>query len=215
MATVALFSRNTLQHVLTSHVSRPTRAATRLAAFSTAATPPKKRMSYRIAASSRGKASTNPFSIPTNVHPFDARIHDAIGRQKGATLRERKLSRPDSGEDSFFVSKVGGGCRKGASPTPSDANAIAFGVADGVGGWADQGVDPADFAHALSTYMADGAMEWASTDGVHLHPRDLIEMGYARSLSDSSIYAGGSTANVAVALGDGRLELAKYVHTYY
>ena len=42
------------------------------------------------------------------------------------------------GEDAFFISKAGGG---------------AFGVADGVGGWQDSGINPAGLSLSLSSWL--------------------------------------------------------------
>lgn len=271
MATVELFSRNSLRHVLERHAScsRPgrcsyvlsrSRAPNRFASSpssclfpstacssssssspqhqrrqyvsssssdnanatgSDSSKPRKKRMSYRIAAASSGKTGGG-FTIPRNVRPFNPGIHDAIGRQEGETQLERRRSRPDSGQDAFFVSKVGrrgeqyqrgkdGGSPASTPSTPmEDTAGVAFGVADGVGGWIEHGTDPADFAHALVTYMADSALGWTRPSS-SLHPRDLIEMAYAKSLDDILLVAGGSTANVGMAWDDGRVELAKYV----
>ncbi|PGH01335.1 hypothetical protein AJ80_09025 [Polytolypa hystricis UAMH7299] len=153
-----------------------------------------RRISYRIAVSATGKDRV--FRPDTNIFNFDPTTHDALGIQTGRTYHERKRSRPDSGEDAFFVSKVNG-----------DTDAVAFGVADGVGGWASSGVDPADFSHSFCSYMAQAARDWNS-EADRLRARALMQMGYDRCIDDKSIYAGGSTANVAVARGDGKVELA-------
>jgi protein phosphatase PTC7 len=111
----------------------------------------------------------------------------------------KRKKRLDSGEDALFVSKVGTG----------NTGAVAFGIADGVGGWAESRVDPADFSHGLCSYMAREALDWGSP-AEKLHPKDLLQMGFDRVLNDRSIVAGGSTASVGVAQTDGHVELAKY-----
>ncbi|KAL4977784.1 phosphatase 2C-like domain-containing protein [Aspergillus desertorum] len=158
------------------------------------------RISYRVAASSSGKSCR---FLPTkNAYNFNPELHDAIGvavdTQDPAAKRKR---RPDSGEDAFFVSTVG---RWRGSPTD---NSIAFAVADGVGGWAESRVDPADFSHALCDYMAQAALAW---DGPveQLRAKYLLQAGYDRIVADENIPAGGSTASVGVGLNDGRIELA-------
>lgn len=118
----------------------------------------------------------------------------------GTTPFARRMSRFDSGEDAFFVSKVNG-----------EPNTVAFGVADGVGGWSQSGVDPADFSHALCSNMAQAALDW-NTKVEKLSPRALMQAGYERCLADQSIFAGGSTASIGIGHDDGRVELAKYVN---
>lgn len=88
-----------------------------------------------------------------------------------------------------------------------DTDAVAFAVADGVGGWAESRVDPADFSHGLCGYMAETALAWdAPAD--KLRPKQLLQTGYDQVVADPAIKAGGSTASVGVALPDGRVELA-------
>lgn len=108
-------------------------------------------------------------------------------------------SRQASGQDAFFIGCVG------------HTGATAFGVADGVGGWAEQGIDPADFAHGLCNYMADSASSYPSDfkEQKTLHPRDLLQVGYTRVCSDESIEGGGSTACIAVVQPRGELKVAK------
>ncbi|KAH1468865.1 hypothetical protein KXV22_009091 [Aspergillus fumigatus] len=154
------------------------------------------RISYRVAASSSPK--NRRFHPPTNFHNFQPELHDAIGvvteEIDAATRRKR---RPDSGEDAFFVSRVGS----------QDSGAIAFAVADGVGGWVESKVDPANFSHALCRYMALEALSWdSSTD--KLRAKNLLQSGYDQLVADKSIRAGGSTASVGVGLEDGQVELA-------
>ncbi|KAL3438653.1 phosphatase 2C-like domain-containing protein [Aspergillus tetrazonus] len=158
------------------------------------------RISYRVAASSSGKSRR---FLPTkNAYNFNPELHDALGvavdTQDPATKRKR---RPDSGEDAFFVSTVG------RRRDPSKDNSIAFAVADGVGGWAESRVDPADFSHALCDYMAQTALDW---DGPaeQLRAKYLLQAGYDRVVADETIPAGGSTASVGIGLDDGRIELA-------
>ncbi|ATY62268.1 5-azacytidine resistance azr1 [Cordyceps militaris] len=155
---------------------------------STAAThPPKKpRFSYHIAASFIAK--DRPFDPSTHVFHFNPR---------------RRSARPDSGHDAFFASRV-----------HETGGAVAFGVADGVGGWVDSGVDPADFSHGFCDYMASAAWEHqppsSSPAGSSstLTARKLMQLGYDAICADGSVRAGGSTACVAVASPDGHLDVA-------
>ncbi|KAI1482560.1 hypothetical protein K445DRAFT_317859 [Daldinia sp. EC12] len=113
------------------------------------------------------------------------------------TRKRPKSKRPASGQDAFFISRVG------------DTNAIAFGIADGVGGWEDSGVDPADFSHSFCDYMASVAYEHRSdATGASLTARYLMQKGYDDVCKDGSIHAGGSTASIGIASEDGKLEVA-------
>jgi protein phosphatase PTC7 len=117
---------------------------------------------------------------------------------KKCKQREGKRARPKSGQDAFFVSEVG------------DSGALAFGVADGVGGWSESGIDPADFAHGLCEYMACAARVFpGDSKPGPLHPKDLLQAGYDEVMQDKTITGGGSTACVALAEPNGLVEVAK------
>ncbi|KAJ2905351.1 5-azacytidine resistance protein azr1 [Zalerion maritima] len=148
-----------------------------------------------VAASFVGK--DRPFIPSSHVFHFNpyTRIPPA-----GDRLSDPRV---DSGHDAFFVSRVGG------------SGAIAIGVADGVGGWVDSGVDPADFSHTFCDYMARTAYLYESpmppdgdSSGTTLNARYLMQMGYDLVSKDKNIHAGGSTACVAVASPDGSLDVA-------
>ncbi|KAL2361568.1 hypothetical protein RJZ56_005525 [Blastomyces dermatitidis] len=137
-----------------------------------------------------------PLEPSLSIRTFNPEEQAALGLQTGTTALARKMSRFDSGEDAFFVSKVN-----------DEPSAVAFGVADGVGGWSESGVDPADFSHALCSNMAQAALEWNSKLE-KVRPRALMQAGYERCKADQSIFAGGSTASIGIAHNDGRVELA-------
>ncbi|KAH7410965.1 5-azacytidine resistance protein azr1 [Cadophora sp. MPI-SDFR-AT-0126] len=146
------------------------------------------KFTYGIAASFTAK--DRRYNPDTNVFNFNPYNHIRARRKD-------KRTRPDSGQDAFFISRVG---------SSSD---VALGVADGVGGWVDSGVDPADFAHGFCDYMAHAAYthkaeEWNPPLGA----RSLMQRGYEDICKDETVRAGGSTACVAVAKGDGGLEVA-------
>lgn len=105
--------------------------------------------------------------------------------------------RPGSGQDAFFTSRVG------------DSSHVAFGVADGVGGWSDSGIDSAHFSHGLCRYMAKSARE-AGEPAETFTVRELLQKGYEGVVADRNIPGGGSTACVAVAGNNGNMEVAKY-----
>ncbi|KAJ5660308.1 hypothetical protein N7507_006759 [Penicillium longicatenatum] len=162
---------------------------------------PPPRISYRIAVSSTGKGRR--FHPLKNAYNFDPSLSDAIGVSTDKNPTTRRRSRPDSGEDAFFVSRIGS--RQGQSA--DGAEAVAFAVADGVGGWTESRVDPADFSHGICGYMAGTALSWDQTAD-KLRPKQLLQSGYDQVVADPAIKAGGSTASVGVALPDGRVELA-------
>jgi hypothetical protein len=156
---------------------------------------------YRIAASYSDKR--HKFDPRRNVFDFDTIATKPIfqGPQGKASkqLKETRI-RPASGEDSFFVQHLG--------PTQ-----IALGVADGVGGWASEGVDPAFFSHSLCNYMskAAAAAKSATMQEERLTQR-LLQHAYTQVMEDETVPAGGSTACVAtLSTEDGRLEVAKSV----
>ncbi|KAJ5475089.1 hypothetical protein N7539_008155 [Penicillium diatomitis] len=159
------------------------------------------RISYKVAVSSTGKGRR--FHPLKNVYHFDPAKSDMIGVSKDPSPSVRKRNRPDSGEDAFFVSRIG----SKVSGHPDTDGAVAFAVADGVGGWTESRVDPADFSHGLCGYMAQSALTWDSPAD-RLRPKQLLQAGYDQVVKDPTIKAGGSTASVGVGLTDGRVELA-------
>lgn len=172
------------------------------------------RISYRVAVSSSGKGKR--FHPLKNAYNFDPAA-DVLGVSKDKNPVARRRSRPDSGEDAFFVSRIG---HASGPPTPrdkphsdaaaaadADSEAVAFAVADGVGGWTESRVDPADFSHGLCAYMAQSALSWTQPAN-ELRPKNLLQAGYDAIVADPAVKAGGSTASVGIALPDGRVELA-------
>lgn len=156
-----------------------------------------KKYVYNVAASYIAKGNPN-FDPETHVFHFNP--YNRVQPPKPG--KKSKSSRPASGQDAFFVSRLGSG-----SP---GAGEVALGVADGVGGWMDSGVDPADFSHALCDYMAAAAYESqpgaAGTSA--LTARQVMQKGYEAVCHDRSIKAGGSTAVVALLREKGLLEVA-------
>ena len=86
---------------------------------------------------------------------------------------------------------------------------VAFGVADGVGGWADQGIDSADFSHGLCQEMAKVTRELHSPDKKDLWPQFILGNAYQEIVREGKIGGGGSTACVATADEEGNLKVAK------
>jgi len=122
-----------------------------------------------------------------------------------------------SGEDAFFMSHVAGSNRH-----------VIFGLADGVGGWQDQGINPAKFSHGLCRYMAEATYRPEKEHDLRpcglcrymaeatyrpekehdLRPKNLLQKAYDLVIGDRSIVAGGSTAALATLEPTGTMEAA-------
>ena len=151
--------------------------------FSTASS--SKSFGYRIAASFSAKGSR--FDPKTDLFSFDP-VKPALPRKGG--LKQRLTS----GQDAYFVSNIG------------KSTNVAFGVADGVGGWITSGIDSAFFSHGLCDYMTRVAQN--KEEGV-IRAYELLQRGYNAVVEDESIAGGGSTACIAVGRSNGHLEVAK------
>lgn len=178
---------------------RPSSTSSTHPSATTAASGPSssnKKYVYNVAASYIAKGNPN-FDPETHVFHFNP--YNRVQPPKPG--KKSKSSRPDSGQDAFFVSRLGSG-----SP---GAGEVALGVADGVGGWMDSGVDPADFSHALCDYMAAAAYEQQPAGGSSaLTARQVMQKGYEAVCHDRTIKAGGSTAVVALLREKGLLQVA-------
>ncbi|ETI26264.1 hypothetical protein G647_03041 [Cladophialophora carrionii CBS 160.54] len=150
-------------------------------------------ISLHIAASSSGKG--RKYRPELSTYEYIPSNEDGLGLQRGSTLDEKRARRPDSGQDAYFVARVG-----------FDSETTAFAIADGVGGWSEHGIDPADFSHGLCSYMAETALSWSGDE--RLGPKQLLEIGYEKTIRDPAIKAGGTTACVAVTDGNGRMRIA-------
>ena len=143
--------------------------------------------SYRIGASFSGKGRR--FDPKEDVYMFD---------QARAPTSEKDIytGRSKSGQDAFFVSNAG------------NDNGVAFGVADGVGGWSDSGIDSAHFSHGMCKWMARIASNGPSSEK-DLTPRTLLQSAYDSLVEDGKISGGGSTACIAVGNPNGTLRVSK------
>ncbi|KAK4239686.1 phosphatase 2C-like domain-containing protein [Achaetomium macrosporum] len=162
-------------------------------AYSTGSPSPSSQFVYSVAASYIAKGRR--YDPSTHVYQFNP-----YNRVQPPKAGREKASRAESGQDAFFVSRLGA--------IPGE---VALGVADGVGGWMDSGVDPADFSHAFCDYMAAAAGSATATKGesaVPLTARQLMQRGYDAVCHDPTIKAGGSTAIVGLLTSKGMLEVA-------
>ncbi|KAK1832909.1 phosphoprotein phosphatase [Podospora conica] len=144
------------------------------------------KFTYSVAASYIAKGR----HFRPSVHVFQFNPYHHVQAPKP----QSKALRPESGQDAFFVSRLG--------PDPSE---VALGVADGVGGWSESGVDSADVSHALCSYMAADAHDGKDSG---ITARQLMKQGYETVCHDPKIVAGGTTATVALLRKGGILEVA-------
>lgn len=157
--------------------------------------PAKTSFTYRLAAAAAGKR--------TALRPpkFGQDFWTYASTDDHTTPPYLRSSKRDSGEDAFFATTVGG-----------SKHNVAFGLADGVGGWQDQGVDPSVFSHGLCGLMAGTAhLREGLKEGKNARPQDLLQTAYEAVINNPRIMAGGCTASLAVADGAGSIETAKYV----
>lgn len=153
--------------------------------------------SWRISASYSAKGKR--FNPELNLFNHNSSVRAAKTGTELQNIGDKdKKDRPASGQDSFFVNEVG------------TTGSVAFGVADGVGGWTESGVDPADFAHGICEYMATAANGFPEGfNSTTLHPKDLLQLGYENVMKDKTVVGGGSTACIATADTSGSVEVAK------
>lgn len=184
------YSRNRMS----TPIKRSFHTSKRFAATTQSAIP---HISLHIAAASSGKG--RKYEPEKSTLDYVPGPDSTLGVQSQGNVYQRRRSRPDSGEDAYFVSSVGG-----------DSNIVALGVCDGVGGWQEQGINPADFSHGMCSHMAHTAQTWRRTSSQpdNLHPKRLLNTAYDATLQDVQIRAGGATACVAVTDGTGRMRTA-------
>lgn len=103
--------------------------------------------------------------------------------------------RPDSGQDAYFISHIG------------QSSQTALGVADGVGGWDQSGIDSGLFSRGICSHMMSIARSHTSAPQT-LTPQNLLGRAYKAVLEDRSIPGGGSTACVAIGRSHGVVEIA-------
>lgn len=154
--------------------------------FSTSTLP--ESLGYRIAASFSAKGRR--FNPKNDLFSFDPEKQPSL---KQGTPRQR----PNSGQDSFFVASIG------------NSTNLAFGVADGVGGWIDSGIDSAHFSHGLCESMAAEAQSMDLSKKKRLYAGELLQKGYEKVIAEETVTGGGTTACIAIAGSDGNLEVAK------
>jgi protein phosphatase PTC7 len=147
---------------------------------------------YRLAASFCGKS--HAFDPSSHYFTFSSETNKTL--LSGHIEYTRDSGRIPSGQDACFVSRLGD-------------SGIALGLADGVGGWADQGIDPSDFSHGLCNRMADESEKYQGEGEEKDLPRRILQRAFDDISKDESIPGGGSTACVGVVDWQGRHTAAK------
>lgn len=148
---------------------------------------------FKLAASYSGKDQR--YNAKRDTFIFDPQTEPVTINPK------QRFERPNSGQDAFFISSIG------------NTSDVAFGVADGVGGWIESGIDPSDFSHGLCEHMRKASRETPPGKELQLRPVSLMRQAYDHVEEDTGVEGGGSTACIAVGRQDGSLEVAKYVYT--
>ncbi|KAJ1920308.1 Protein phosphatase 2C 7 [Mycoemilia scoparia] len=113
------------------------------------------------------------------------------------------LEAVDGGEDSLFH-------------TLKYTNLVAA-VADGVGGWRDQGVDPSIFSRTLVSYskhMVDKSFLLHKSDPID--PKEIMKKAYGQMLLDKLPLTGSSTELMfSISLVDGNMKVAQLGDSTY
>ncbi|KAJ1652568.1 Protein phosphatase 2C 7 [Dispira simplex] len=109
-----------------------------------------------------------------------------------------------AGEDALFHAR---------EPT---SGRLVFGVADGVGGWAEEGVDPSLFSRGLLHNVHDRVVQTSPESSSDLNPVALINQAYRRILTEGKMEKGGSTVTLGtLEPQSGRLTMAQLGDSTY
>ncbi|KAJ2229438.1 Protein phosphatase 2C 7, partial [Coemansia sp. RSA 485] len=72
---------------------------------------------------------------------------------------------------------------------------LTFGVADGVGGWNESGIDPSIFSRTLTAYLASvSCSTFLLHDSDEIEPRELLRRAFAGMRTDQVPAFGSATA---------------------
>ncbi|KAH9599577.1 PPM-type phosphatase domain [Trypanosoma melophagium] len=119
---------------------------------------------------------------PTPAANYRSDVEERKRRQSVAWRKRASFIELDCGEDSFFVSNT----------------YKVIGVADGVGGWRDEGVDPSLFANSLM----ENAKLFSETHRTELNPEVILQSAFDKVVNDGRVKAGSSTACVVTLRSD-------------
>ncbi|KAG6832409.1 hypothetical protein H0H92_002677 [Tricholoma furcatifolium] len=156
-------------------------------------TAPLRPYKFHIGASWAGK------NIPKGSRAPSFPSNSDIGAWRDHTLsRPKSVSSKSAGEDFLFIQPM----RQGSG--------VAFGVADGVGGWSTSGVDPSLFSQALMFHAhrysrnawagepeIDPTLDYENREeieGWEMTPYECLDLAYGGVLREKIVQAGSSTA---------------------
>lgn len=129
-------------------------------------------------ASSSASTSEHDGAPPT---PKKAQIgvpsDSEIGRWRDELLRGG-----EAGEDSLMCTSMGA------------ADDVAIGVADGVGGWTENGIDPSLFSQALMFYASRSAAHTSADPQTGCAPDRILSEAFEHVLKEPLVVAGSATA---------------------
>lgn len=171
-------------------------------AYRSMSTFPRRPYTFHIGASWAGKP-TSGNEMKKIPFPEDSPI--GIWRDQmlshtvpGAIPNEATKWAPDAGEDFFYVTEM------------KNSSGVSFGVADGVGGWVESGVDPSLFSQAFMYHAhrysrnawagepeIDPTLDYAEreeVEGWELTPLESMALSYHGVLREKHVQAGSSTA---------------------
>ncbi|KAF5391391.1 hypothetical protein D9757_001899 [Collybiopsis confluens] len=159
---------------------------------------------FHIATSWAGKPSLGEDQVTDTLpFPLESPIgrwrEDMLNRVIGPKKKRRGKDWPlDAGEDFFFVQEMRNG------------SGVSFGVADGVGGWVESGINPALFSQCLMYHSGRYSRNaWAGepeidptldyeereqVEGWELTPYHCLDLAYGGVLREKYVQAGSSTA---------------------
>ncbi|KAH7049688.1 phosphatase 2C-like domain-containing protein [Linnemannia elongata] len=138
---------------------------------------------YLLAASwhpkSRHRKASSALSASGSSSSSASSSEDENDESKTKWWKQKlRAGKVDAGEDAFFHVS-----------TPSR---VALGVADGVGGWSEVGVDPALFSWALMDNAE--AVAHRSTSKIPLDAQSILDGAYSELVQSGKVEAGSSTA---------------------
>ncbi|KAJ2860851.1 Protein phosphatase 2C 7 [Coemansia aciculifera] len=109
----------------------------------------------------------------------------------------------NGGEDSLFHARI--------------KQNLVYGVADGVGGWNESGIDPSIFSRTLTAYSADAAQRtFLLHDSDEADPKDIMRRAFAGMRFDAVPAYGSATELVmSLSLATGRLRTAQLGDSTY
>nr|CAA66973.1 azr1+ [Schizosaccharomyces pombe] len=129
------------------------------------------------------------------VHKYAAYSSTSFQKKKSHFPSPATLDHPDAGEDAFINLR--------------NENYILNAVFDGVGGWANVGIDPSIFSWGL---VREIKKVFNNSDEFQPSPLTLLSKAYAALKKSNTVEAGSSTACLTLFnCGNGKLHSLKYV----